>query len=272
MTDEKHSAASHAAQEANVQAIVWRFFSDIAARFGVVMPSEDRLAWEGLINEAIDFHAAARSLSSARYAGSSLTADAVEWVVNDIGELGVKVGNRFFFLYKGSSLEYPEGHDNGSPMRWRHVYKREFGECCHPDLYYKLGSDAWRTHHADDWEGEVPRTAASQHAAAPSTEGDPADDGQWAVTDLGRTRHYARVLTRLEEEGGPLSPAASGSTGPSAADIIGSVVIPCLADMSATLCEEADTTAPDIAAAVALIGRAMRHLAVYRGGREVRNG
>lgn len=62
-----------------------------------------------------------------------LTPDDVEWVVNDNCELGVKIGNRFFFLYKGHSLEYEDGlHDDGSKMMWRYVGKREFGECCHP--------------------------------------------------------------------------------------------------------------------------------------------
>lgn len=50
----------------------------------------------------------------------------VEWVVNDFAELGVKIGDQFFFLYKGESLVY------GPPRKWRHVFKREFGECCHP--------------------------------------------------------------------------------------------------------------------------------------------
>ncbi len=68
---------------------------------------------------------------------NALKADDVEWVVNDIAELGVKIGNQFFWLYKGTSLQYDGLHDedeNGhrKPMRWRHVYKREFGECCHP--------------------------------------------------------------------------------------------------------------------------------------------
>ena len=48
----------------------------------------------------------------------------VQWVVNDLAELGVKIGDDFFFLYKGRSYQ------GGS--RWRPVSKREFGECCHP--------------------------------------------------------------------------------------------------------------------------------------------
>lgn len=69
-----------------------------------------------------------------------LSSDDVEWVTNDIAELGVKIGGRFFFLYKGYSLEY-KSHDNGQPMRWRPVYKREFGEVVHPTNYFSLGRD-----------------------------------------------------------------------------------------------------------------------------------
>lgn len=55
------------------------------------------------------------------------------WIVNDLGELGVKIGHRFLFLYKGDNLEYETGkHDDGSQMMWRIVGKREFGECCYP--------------------------------------------------------------------------------------------------------------------------------------------
>lgn len=61
------------------------------------------------------------------------------WIVNDFGELGVKVGGRFFFLYKGGNIEYgsdTEGetalHDDGTQMRYRIVGKREFGETCWP--------------------------------------------------------------------------------------------------------------------------------------------
>lgn len=54
----------------------------------------------------------------------NLTEDDVEWVVNDHAELGVKIGEQFFFLYKGES--YRGGN------KYRLVFKREFGECCHP--------------------------------------------------------------------------------------------------------------------------------------------
>lgn len=100
----------------------------------------------------------------------------VEWVVNDIAELGVKIGNQFFWLYKGHSLVYgteddPERkdgiclHDNGKPMHWRPVGKREFGECCHP-VNYKDPSQ-WGTVSLDDSDEWKPLPAAFD---APSTE------------------------------------------------------------------------------------------------------
>ena len=56
--------------------------------------------------------------------GQSLNPEDVEWVVNNLAELGVKIGGQFFFLYKGTS--YVDGR------LWRHVEKREFGEVCRP--------------------------------------------------------------------------------------------------------------------------------------------
>lgn len=59
--------------------------------------------------------------------GRSLKEKDVAWVVNDLGELGVRIEGENFYLYKGRSLSY----GNGGRM-WRPVGKREFGECCHP--------------------------------------------------------------------------------------------------------------------------------------------
>jgi len=53
----------------------------------------------------------------------------VTWVVNDIAELGVKINEQFFFLYKGISLE-------NQGTYYREVFKREFGEVCHPTKEY----------------------------------------------------------------------------------------------------------------------------------------
>ena len=100
-----------------------------------------------------------------------LRADQVEWVVNDLAELGVKIGDQFFFLYKGTSLVYgalePDptkppiheeggdplvGYKAGDPMRWRHVRKREFGECAFPINYddpTKIGTVSYDD--GDDW-------------------------------------------------------------------------------------------------------------------------
>ena len=100
-----------------------------------------------------------------------MTEDDVKWIVNDLGELGVEVNGRCFFLYKGESYEYGKDglakngvcvHDDGRPMHYRQVGKREFGETCHPigclkaaidevriydctpKRYNKRGEDTWK--------------------------------------------------------------------------------------------------------------------------------
>lgn len=81
---------------------------------------------------------------AAQVVEGGLKADDVQWITNDNAELGVKIGNQFFFLYKGYSLVYESGmHDNDTPMMWRPVFKREFGECAHPinhKDYSKIGT------------------------------------------------------------------------------------------------------------------------------------
>jgi len=80
-------------------------------------------------------------------AKQGLTDDDVKWVVNDLAELGVKIGDKFFFLYKGES--YCGGD------KWRRVFKREFGECQHPHDWPPNGSEktyiGFRRENADEW-------------------------------------------------------------------------------------------------------------------------
>lgn len=60
-------------------------------------------------------------------------ANDIDWIVNDLGEMGVKIGDRFAFCYKGRTIEYGPMHEDGkTPMKWRHVGKREFGETVRP--------------------------------------------------------------------------------------------------------------------------------------------
>lgn len=61
----------------------------------------------------------------------------VNWVVNSISELGVEVNGEYRFLYKGHSIIYKDNinSDDNSKVFVRPVFKREFGECCHPVNY-----------------------------------------------------------------------------------------------------------------------------------------
>jgi DNA-binding XRE family transcriptional regulator len=101
-----------------------------------------------------------RAFGGLRIQGNLLE-DQVEWVVNDIAELGVKIGSQFFWCYKGRSIVYDEPHEDGSAMYWRPVFKREFGECVHPINYKdltKIGTVSLDD--SDDWEVLIPSALA----------------------------------------------------------------------------------------------------------------
>lgn len=101
-----------------------------------------------------------------------LLPEQVEWITNDNAELGVKIGNQFFFLYKGHSLVYENGmHDDDTPMQWRPVFKREFGECAHPINhadYSKIGTVSLSD--SDEWKVLPPAIPTAAVSAAPSGE------------------------------------------------------------------------------------------------------
>ena len=83
--------------------------------------------------------------------GTKISPEDVEWVVNDLGELGVRIAGQCFFLYKGESLMYPATHDNGDRRMVRRVQKREFGETCHPSCPNRLVSGEYYME-GDGWE------------------------------------------------------------------------------------------------------------------------
>ena len=62
-----------------------------------------------------------------------------QWIVNSLGELGVKVCGRCFFLYKGDNIEYDPKEPGEAPILYRIVGKREFGETQWPASWIKAG-------------------------------------------------------------------------------------------------------------------------------------
>lgn len=65
---------------------------------------------------------------NAQLEGVKLRSTDVQWVVNDNGELGVKIGEQFFFLHRGESLSPQDPEVDGTALTYRLVGKREFGE------------------------------------------------------------------------------------------------------------------------------------------------
>ena len=141
-----------------------------------------------------------------------------EWVVNDIAELGVKIGERFYWLYKGQSLVYGKHgydvkdgivqHDDGGNMHWRPVFKREFGECAHPVNY----ADPTRigTVSLDDSDEWKPLPAPFAHPSpTPAADADRVLDeaakylkAQYGASyGLDHPKDRAHILAALKSEG-----------------------------------------------------------------------
>lgn len=95
-----------------------------------------------LLDRLAELIEASKALSKRRVDDDEGSKGEPTWIVNNLGELGVKVGNRFFFLYKGDNIEYHDG-DNDDPddidLKYRPVGKREFGEVCNPIHYFDKG-------------------------------------------------------------------------------------------------------------------------------------
>ena len=113
---------------------------------------------------------AALDAARGQAASAPLHANDVKWIVNDIAELGVMIRGQAFFLYKGGSLVYedPTHEDDGRPMMFRPVFKREFGECCHPINY--LDPSRFGTVSLNDSDEWKPLPAAEQAPPAAAKE------------------------------------------------------------------------------------------------------
>jgi hypothetical protein len=103
------------------------------------------------------------------------------WIVNDLGELGVMCSGRAYFLYKGRSLEYGEDsrdgvahHDNGEPMKYRAVGKREFGEVCYP-FAFTVRDLPVNQPYTEELIGDSPDSRWRPLPAAPAKETRPGD-------------------------------------------------------------------------------------------------
>lgn len=95
-----------------------------------------------------------------RQLAGPIPAEEVKWVVNDLGELGVRIDNSSYFMYKGESLVYSEAHEDGTRMMQRSVQKREFGEVCRVP-----GLDIENDGNAGYFEGDgwFPLTEGKEH-------------------------------------------------------------------------------------------------------------
>lgn len=118
------------------------FLREKSGRVSELEGQRDRLADE--LEELKGDHR--KSIEREKCRVVELEAEEPNWVVNDIGELGVTIHGRAFFLCKGCSLEYgiEPCEESGKVMKMRPVGKREFGEVCHPIDWWRLSPQSSR--------------------------------------------------------------------------------------------------------------------------------
>lgn len=120
---------------------------DVAADpFDYVLPCEVKVAPGTIIGKGCSLRTLVHAIAKRTGQPDEHTHFPVEttgepqWIVNDLGELGVLVDGHAYFLYKGGNIEYETGqHDDGTPMLYRIVGKREFGEVCYPLKWLRAG-------------------------------------------------------------------------------------------------------------------------------------
>ena len=78
-----------------------------------------------------------------------LRKDDILWIVNDLGELGIKIFDNCIFMYKGELFQYTENPHPEKPFKYRTVNKREFGESG-PKSIQILGKGIFRTNPETD--------------------------------------------------------------------------------------------------------------------------
>ena len=140
-------------------------------------------SYERSTGQKLDVQALSLALAAAEQEAAdqakALVAEDVKWVVNSLGELGVRIGNRMFFLYKGHSLEYSSPSD----MLWREVGKREFGETANArnfewvspgDAEFDIYEAGIPVHAVDAQDAHVvEKPEPAQAGAGPSTKSPP---------------------------------------------------------------------------------------------------
>lgn len=87
-----------------------------------------------------------------RWLAGPIPAEEVLWVVNDLGELGVRIGRTSYFLWCGKSFVYKDTHEDGQVMQQRLIRRREFGDACHPlGFDPQMGDDNGVYFEGDGW-------------------------------------------------------------------------------------------------------------------------